>query len=391
MKHLLYFSLRRRFVNRMMLFFVVIMTLLVLLIGFVDQLVLSFNPKLNETIRIKLEKFDQQLFVDEADYPFILDEFARIRLEQHDNYYLIKSPDAIEPAVQEQIKLSISKYHFQRQYQALPKEQQNSFKALSEVDIRDEFLALDDHAQKHHLAFYGITVVYFMMISFAAMISQEIIAEKQSNILELIGTSVPLKVHYYSKILGGWLSVLIQVGLLASIVVFVVLLRIVFDNGSGWLQFMRQLNLFTFEFNSITEGLSLLLSKTSLLGIVFVSFLYLFLGILTLQIFLVRLTLKVKNIEEAASIQSPVYIVLLFMYYGAMFLNNPNSMQSGLAMYLSFFPFFSMIFMPARILLYAVGWFQLLVSLVLSLTCFLYILISTRDLYESHILVGFQD
>ncbi len=390
MKHLLKFTLTRRFLNKMMLYFLAIISVLTALGVFVDKVVLFFNPSIGETITINLVNMDQQLFVESSTYGYQFDEFARIRLEKRQEDFLITSPDQVDDMVLQQLQESIHQYHYQEQFKQLELEEQTKFYQIQSVNIIEDFERIDDTTQKHHLAFYGITSIYFMMIGFASMIAQEIIAEKKANILELIGTSVSLKVHYYSKILSGWLSVLMQIGLIGSIVGLGLLLRMAFDNGVGWLQFMQDIGLLMTPISSFSDVFTLLNGQGFLLIKIVVSLVYLFLGILTLQIFLVRLVLRVDTLEEASTIQSPVYIVLLLLYYGAMFLNNPTSMQGGLALILSFFPFFSMIFMPARILMYPVGFVQIFFSLSLSVGFFVLILLSTEKFYRAHILEGFH-
>ncbi len=390
MKHLLKFTLTRRFLNKMMLYFLAIISVLTALGVFVDKVVLFFNPSIGETITINLVNMDQQLFVESSTYGYQFDEFARIRLEKRQEDFLITSPDQVDDMVLQQLQESIHQYHYQEQFNQLEPEEQTKFYQIQSVNIIEDFERIDDTTQKHHLAFYGITSIYFMMIGFASMIAQEIIAEKKANILELIGTSVSLKVHYYSKILSGWLSVLMQIGLIGSIVGLGLLLRMAFDNGVGWLQFMQDIGLLMTPISSFSDVFTLLNGQGFLLIKIVVSLVYLFLGILTLQIFLVRLVLRVDTLEEASTIQSPVYIVLLLLYYGAMFLNNPTSMQGGLALILSFFPFFSMIFMPARILMYPVGFVQIFFSLSLSVGFFVLILLNTEKFYRAHILEGFH-
>lgn len=390
MKHLLKFTLKRRFLNKMMLYFLAIISVLTLLGVFVDKVVLFFNPSIGETITINLMNMDQQLFVETSTYGYQFDEFARIRLEQRQEDFIITSPDQVDDLVLQQLQESIHQYHYQHQFNQLESDEQAKFFNIQTVNIIEDFERVDDSSQKHHLAFYGITSIYFMMIGFASMIAQEIIAEKKANILELIGTSVSLKVHYYSKILSGWLSVLMQIGLIGSIVGLGLLLRMAFDNGVGWLQFMKDIGLLMSPLSSFSEVFTLLQGQGFLFIKVFLSLIYLFIGILTLQIFLVRLVLRVDTVEEAGAIQSPVYIVLLLLYYGAMLLNNPSSMQGGLALVLSFFPFFSMIFMPARILMYPVGFVQIFFSLLLSVGFFVFLLLSTERFYRAHILEGFH-
>ena len=108
-----------------------------------------------------------------------------------------------------------------------------------------------------------ITMIYFMMIGFAGMLAQEVVAEKTSNILEMIGTSVSLKTHYYSKIIIGWLSILGQFIFVGSVFVGVLLLRVLFDNGRGLLQLLAKYNFIDARYTIITSMIKQFLSNTS--------------------------------------------------------------------------------------------------------------------------------
>ena len=106
---------------------------------------------------------------------------------------------------------------------------------------------------------------------------------------------------------------------------------------------------------------------------------------------LVLLTTSVQTIEEAGSIQSPFYIVLLVLYYVCMFLNNPESMTNGLGYLFSFVPVLSMIFMPSRLLIYAPGTLEVIVSFVCSLMALIVLIKWGEKRYVETVLDFFEE
>ena len=104
-------------------------------------------------------------------------------------------------------------------------------------------------------------------------------------------------------------------------------------------------------------------------------FLFLIIGILTLQMIMVVLSSFIVNIEEAGNVQGPLYMVLIAVYYFAISVNTPYHMSEGIGYILSFFPFLNMLFMPCRLLIQNVSILELSLSGLLSIT-FMYLVIT---------------
>ncbi|MEG0736354.1 MAG: ABC transporter permease, partial [Longicatena sp.] len=75
-------------------------------------------------------------------------------------------------------------------------------------EVKEKNKGSDD--QQSNLIFMVITGIYFMMISFATTVANEVVYEKATKTLELILTSVSAKVHFISKMIVGWLVVFVQ-------------------------------------------------------------------------------------------------------------------------------------------------------------------------------------
>ena len=353
--------MKRRFKNKMTFFLIVVLLIVFGFVGFCDVLIEGMKPDLFDPLEISLNVRQPDLFQITDD--FIVSKQSLVQINEVDDGYDIVSHQDLSVEQELVLNMAIENYH------------QQVYESQFDQDLLAQYLnpnitltlEKENTSRNHDLLFVFITTIYFMMIGFAALIAQEIVAEKTTNILELIGISISLKTHYYSKIIIGWLSVFLQVLVGLILASFVVVIRYLFDNGKGLISFLKKLQLIQIEQTSISELLEYVSNHQEMIVLLLISCVFLFVGILFIQMTLVLLTTKVQTIEEAGSIQSPFYIVLLVMYYVCMFLNNEASMTKGMGKLFSYVPVLSMIFMPSRILIYSPSNFEVIMSLVLSL------------------------
>lgn len=364
MIHLILFSLKRRFKNKMTMILVLILSVIFLLVGFSDKIVTFFVPDIMEPLKVEAQLFYEELLVESDSIEIV--ENHEVKIVEINDGFKIYSPQEISLDQRVIIDEFIHDYHLNVVLLSASEESLETVERINTINI-ETIIENENQQNNHEFLFVFITSIYFMMIGFAALIAQEIVGEKTTNILELIGIAIGLKTHYYSKIIIGWLAVFVQIMMGIILAGAVVLIRYLFDDGKGLLVFMNELNLIQMEFTSISEIVKYVLNHQEIVGLLLVSLGFLFMGILFIQMILVLLTTRVHTLEEAASIQSPFYIVLLIMYYVAMFLNNPDSMSGGLGYFLSFVPVTNMIFMPSRILIYNPSTFEILLSFILTL------------------------
>ena len=322
MINLVLFSLKRRFVNKTNKVLLILLVCLSVFGLFFDQIVEFFSSD-DQTTLIRLENIDENQFLLNALH-IEVDESSSLSISRVDNNFLIESESILSDI--EKIELESLIYPY---YQAqLDPSIQEVLINYRHPEIEYKTTTQENYQQKHDNLFMVITMIYFMMIGFAGMLAQEVVAEKTSNILEMIGTSVSLKTHYYSKIIIGWLSILGQFVFVGSVFVGVLLLRVLFDNGRGLLQLLAKYNFIDARYTTITSMIKQFLSNTSSITDLLISLVFLFIGILIIQLILVVVSTGVSSVEEAGALQNPFYIGLLFMYYGAMILNNPNTIHS---------------------------------------------------------------
>lgn len=380
MINLVLFSLKRRFVNKTNKVLLILLVCLSVFGLFFDQIVEFFSSD-DQTTLIRLENIDENQFLLNALH-IEVDESSSLSISRVDNNFLIESESILSDI--EKIELESLIYPY---YQAqLDPSIQEVLINYRHPEIEYKTTTQENYQQKHDNLFMVITMIYFMMIGFAGMLAQEVVAEKTSNILEMIGTSVSLKTHYYSKIIIGWLSILGQFVFVGSVFVGVLLLRVLFDNGRGLLQLLAKYNFIDARYTTITSMIKQFLSNTSSITDLLISLVFLFIGILIIQLILVVVSTGVSSVEEAGALQNPFYIGLLFMYYGAMILNNSSSMTSGWGFFLSFLPVFSMIFMPSRIMIYPVSNFQILFALIINFFVLMFVIKRGEKIYINNVL-----
>lgn len=383
MIHLISFSLKRRFKNKMTLMLVIILSVVMLFAGFSDLFVEALMPELFDPIKVKVNLDLPKLF--ESNNKIEIDESATTEIVLTNNVYEIRTRYPLNLDDEIIIHQAINHYHMNKQLLHSTIEEMNVIEQFQDIQI--ETIITDETSQSDHgILFVLITAIYFMMIGFAAMIAQEIVGEKTTKVLEVIAMAVGLKVHYYSKIVIGWLSVLLQVLMSGVIIAIVMGMRYLYDDGVGLLAFLNKANVISIDQKTFTELVKLAFDNKDLLGLLLISLAFLFIGILFIQMILVVLTIHVQTLEEAGSIQSPFYIVLLILYYVCMFLNNPDSMTKGFGLILSFIPVASMIFMPSRILMYSPSNMAIVVSLIVSLISLIILIRWGEKRYVSSVL-----
>lgn len=383
MKHLIAFSLKRRFNNKAV---IILNILLIILIGiglFVDKALLMINPNMFEPLVVYI---DENLY-DKKEL-FRNTEKIELKLYQNqeidNNTYILKN-EGIEWVVESIYPMSID--NTQKIFQLIDNYTQEHARLFidSELITLSESLTsfnltnktkADDFidATKQNLIFVVITTIYFMMLSYSSMIANEVVYEKTSKILELILTSVTAKTHFISKMLIGWLTIMIQTLITGVIIMGWIVIRLSYDDGSGLTVFAHKLGLINEPLLGFKDLLLYLNIDSTVLIAFALSLVFLIFGILLLQMIMVIVSSFVNNIEESSNIQAPCYLILLVIYYFAISINTPYHMSEGMGYYLSFVPFFSMLFMPCRLLIQNVASYEIMISLIFAIIAILLVL-----------------
>lgn len=400
MKELIRFSLLRRFANRSTKLFNGIVLLAVLGACFSDVIVEIVNPSFFSKEVVYVSKIEDSLFTylqNNAEDKF---EFKQLKgkikdevennhlvLEKGKDGYVLHSKYALSFMNTQAFSLQLSRYHKDQIMQTV--EDVALFEAYNQqIIVHNKAINKqnDISNDKSTLIFMFVTSVYFMMLSFISGVASEVVNEKATKTLELILTSVSAKTHFYAKLAVGWLVIVIQFLLSASYVLFALLLRSLYDEGSGLIAFIKQLELLQIKGNNFYAVLvSFDFSAAFFIKLASV-ILFLLLGIIIAQLVLVMISSFVSSMEEASNIQAPFYLLLLGFYYFVLAINNPHDLSEGIGFYLSFIPFFNMLLMPCRLLIQDVALWQLCTSALISFGLIFFIANKGCKIYEQGVL-----
>lgn len=382
MKTLLKFAFKRRFLNKMTIILQVLFILIVCTVFYMDKISEFFNLDFHQPIEIKIENTLRKEIKNEDEWKsqgFIFTNNSdSIEITKVNKVYQISN-------VQE---LSIQ----QRIYDLLLRNHKRSLENENNLDwlekyntIHVEFIdsKLDENTFKQQIIILFLTSIYFMMLNFIAVNSNEIIMEKTSHMIPIILSSVKIRVHFLTKLIIGFCSVLFQIISSIGIVGLIGFLRYKLDQGQGLIRLILKFLPIQIDDFSITELFKLLDFKRSDFYLVLLGLLFILLGIFLIQICILILSSKVKTMEEAASIQGPFYLILLIIYYLALSLNTTHALSSGLGYILSFVPIFSMLIMPMRLLTSHVMPIELVVSILFTIALISLIFIVLYPQYES--------
>lgn len=384
MKTLLKFSLKRRFNNKVNTFLSLLFLTIVFALFYADVLSDVFQLQINQPFEIVLDE-KSQAWIENKDL-WLQQGFV---FTQKTGHLLIKMTEdgfVIEGKTDLLIQTKIRDLLLKNHQAKLIAQSSDGVEAFLDryqnlkVDFDVEALSISQIKQQ--LIIVLLTSIYFMMLNFIAVNSNEIIAEKTSHILSLILSSVSIQTHFISKFLSGLITILVQISTSILTVVGVAFLRYRYDRGAGLfvliskylpipIEDMNFQSLFSLLDFSWKDGKSFL-----------VSLLFIIMGIALVQILVLVLSSRVKTSEEAGAIQGPFYLILLVLYYGSLSLNSPEQLSSGMAYILSFVPIASMLIMPMRILSGVVLSIDLWISLFISSLTMGVLLVSMYPIYK---------
>lgn len=390
MSNLIEFSLKRRFLTPTFAIILAVFSLIAGICFFADQVINSFFPTLFNKPILYL---DNDFFPSDLESDFFRLEYATSESEQDlfltkiDNIYTLNYRDDLTPKIYQNILIMIQEFEYQRLISSVsPSNLILIEKAFSpEINListtNNEFQPL-----KQDLALFVLSSAYFFVLGFCTLIANEVVNEKSNRVMELILTSVTATTHFISKIIIGWLSIMLHL-IINSLIIFIFfLIRNIFDQGVGLLALFHKFKLLNYDILTFKDLILSLKINPAMLLTFFLIVCFLMLGVLLTQIILVVLSSFVSTIEEAGAIAGPTYIILLLVYYLALILNTPTHLNQGLGYILSFVPFFSMLFMPCRLILGSLNPLEILISLFIALMTLIITVIIGQRFYKKGVL-----
>lgn len=390
MNNLIEFSLRRRFLTPTFAIITAIFSLIAGTCFFADRIINTFFPALFNQPVLYL---DNNYFASELESEFFRLKYTTSESKQDlfltkiDNVYTLNYQDDLTPKIYQNILIFVQELEYQELMRSVsPSNLILIEKAFSpEINListtNNEFQPL-----KQDLALFVLSSAYFFVLGFCTLIANEVVNEKSNRVMELILISVSATTHFISKIIIGWLSITLHLIINSFIIIFFFIIRNFFDQGVGLLALFHKFKLLSFEILTFKDLiLSLKINPAMLLNF-FLIVCFLMLGVLLTQIILVVLSSFVSTIEEAGAIAGPTYIILLLVYYLALVLNSPTHLNQGLGYILSFVPFFSMLFMPCRLILGSINPLEVLISLIVALMTLIITVIIGQHFYKKGVL-----
>ncbi|MET3558158.1 ABC-2 type transport system permease protein [Streptococcus rupicaprae] len=179
-----------------------------------------------------------------------------------------------------------------------------------------------------YVTYFGLVFfMYMILITYSSQTAQEVASEKGTKIMEVIFSSVPAPLYFYGKILGILAVIATHIG------IYVVGGFIAFQLAKDYLASSGFLGMI----QSVAGNLSL----NTLFFVIFGLFIYV--------VFAALCGSLVARMEDVQKAVSPVMMVIMVAFFGAMFLGQSGTdnliMKVG-----SFVPFLSTFFMPIRVI-----------------------------------------
>ncbi len=384
MKTLLKFSFKRRFLNKMTIFLQIMFIGVVMLVFYFDKVSEFLNLDLNEPIPIYIETNLRKSIVNEAEWEQKGFKFTTnkdvIQISKDKEVYIISQVSDL--FTQSQIHDLLLRNHQKQKEMKSNTSVQTWLEDYQKIEVDFLELKQDQNQFKHQIIIIFLTSIYFMLLNFIAVNSNEIIMEKTSHMIPIILTNVKIRAHFLSKLIIGFVSVLFQIISSVGIIGLIGYSRYQYDQGEGIVRLALKffpINLDSFRLDELFKLLNL---QWSDLNQILVGLGFILLGIFIIQLCILILSSRVKTMEEAASIQGPFYFILLIIYYLALSLNTTQSLSSGLGYTLSFVPIFSMLIMPMRLLTQHVMLIEILVSILFSISLISLILVILYPFYQ---------
>ena len=400
MKELILFSLRRRFMNGATLILNLLLCVLISCACFADKIIDWMNPTMLDNQKIYLNVNDSvekglisiepkgiEFIHSEENPKDIIQKNPKAYVLMFDDGYKITSQYEIDSEILLVVETMINNVH---KMNAM-----NEMLSLEELIVLDqnywiENIILEETVQmdtnKQNIVFMLITSIYFAMLSFSTSVANEVVYEKSTRQLELILTSVQAKTHFLSKMIVGWVTIVVQSGSVLVYGFFFLLIRHLYDKGKGLIEFINKLGIVELKETTFLQFLKNVRVDFDFALKLFFIFFFLMMGILLLQMVMVVLSSFISSIEEAGNIQGPLYVILIVVYYLALSLNTPYQLSEGYGYILSFFPFLNMLFMPCRLMIQNVSIFELILSALISCLFMAIVLIKGIRVYQKGVL-----
>lgn len=352
MVELLKESIRRRFINKTTLILFLIIVSLISALLFSDILLEKIIPSYLDKVELNIKVDYPELFILPYEDKIVDSSTADITITQKALDFQIES---IEP-------LNIDEEFF---IENMILTYTNSL-ILGNEEINLNFLNLEKQSKNEDYLYVLITGIYFMMLAYSTIVANEVVVEKATNVIELICTAVDIKIHYYSKIIIGSMTVFLQLLTILPSFLLIALVRYNYDKGKGLFAIFYRFNILDIKYDNVNKFIEQLNINGKTVAMFIVALLFLLIGLMIIQVLAVLISCRVESVEEAGALQGPFYVLLLLIYYVSIFFKASKQLGHGWGYTFSFIPLFSMLLMPMKIFNQIVTTEEVLLSLLVS-------------------------
>ncbi len=378
MKHLIMFSLNRRFLNKMTLLLNIVLFLGCGFLLHIDRFVeekKGLETVLLDSSTAFISSDLVSIYQPEFSYRISNEGYKAGEgiLHYEDGWFLYSDEDVREPLLTA-IRSDINKVLLQQLKDEAGEEQ--ILKIRNYEKLQAQQLSLISNEKENPL-WLVTTVIYFLLVSYGGLLANEMVYEKATNTLRLILSCVSAPAHLFSKIITGYLSMLIQFAMAFFWALLWVVIRVQEDNLAGLLRWL-QTSFFTEETRQIT-GITV---NAEVFGFSLVSIL---LGILTVQIVMLVITSSFSSSQQASAFQGPLYLLLIVGYYLLMIYGNEDFFLTPVSRLMSFVPVASMLFMPCRLFANDAEIWEVLISLAGALVFLVLITVMLLPVYKNNL------
>ena len=225
-----------------------------------------------------------------------------------------------------------------------------------------------------------------MMLAYSTVVANEVVVEKATNVIELICTAVDIKVHYYSKIIIGTMTVFLQLVLILPSILIMGVFRYRYDKARGLFVMLHRFNILDKNYENIEVFLKQMNINGKTVAMFVLALLFLLIGLMIIQVMAVLISCRVESVEEAGALQGPFYLVLLIIYYASIFFKASKQLTHGWGYAFSFVPLFSMLLMPMKIFNGAATVEEVSLSLLFSVLALIVLVFLGEGYYRKNIL-----
>lgn len=227
---------------------------------------------------------------------------------------------------------------------------------ISRLSVSPKVTLLDPPKQNPLLLYFvslGFGLVFFMSaLTFGSIIAQSVVEEKQTRVVEILMSTIPVRTLLAGKVLGNSILAFGQIAIIA-----------ILAGGS-----------------LLVTGQATLLGALGPSIIWFVVFFAL--GFVLLASLFAAAASLVSRQEDMASVTTPVTMLVMIPYLLVIFFND-NPLVLGI---MSYVPFSAPVGMPVRIFLGAAEWWEPVLSLVILLASTAVVIAIGSRIYENSLL-----